>query len=268
MDMLSTISEISPEADKARFYLLYKKLLYRVIAQADIVIVSCHDAGHEDLYLNFGPTVVIVDNATEAAETETFIPLLMYQCVQIRILLGNRYDTRLPDEEPWSPGLVQRRMSFFERMALNGVPMHELKTQYFQPSQTHVRRYSQDTDNKLAASIIHQIRDKISLRNRVCPCGADHAFGKCCGTEDESQTPKRRSTSTSPMRFRAQESNPPVTSVHRRARTSSPLKRIPENLDSPFLWNRRSSSRVEDSVVLWRCVWRVCRCAVRIVKRS
>ncbi|KAK4694995.1 hypothetical protein P7C71_g2673, partial [Lecanoromycetidae sp. Uapishka_2] len=167
MDMLSTISETSSEADKARFHLLYKKLLYRVIATADIIIASCYDAGHEDLYLNFGPTVVIVDNATEASEPETFIPLLMYQCVQIRILLGNRRNICLPIEQPWSPGLVQRQMSFFERMALNGVPVHELKTQYPQAQQTHVRHYSQEVDNKLAATLIDGVKDRVSLHAKT-----------------------------------------------------------------------------------------------------
>lgn len=232
MDMLGTIGEASPKADKARFYLLYKKLLYRVIAHADIIMASCHDAGHEDLYLNFGPTIVIVDNATEAAETEAFIPLLMYQATQLRVLLGNRHDVRLPVEEPWSPGLVQRHRSFFERMALNGVPVHELKTQYFHPNDTPRRRYSEQIENKLAATIVNDLKDRVSLLDRPCPCGAGYAFGKCCNKDNELPSTKRRSTSTFPLRFRSQ-FDPPRQLLHRRARTISPLKRIPE-VKSPF----------------------------------
>lgn len=233
MDMLNTISEAAPEADKARFYLLYKKLLYRVIANADIIIASCHDAGNEDLYLNFGPTVVLVDNATEASEPETFIPLLMYQGVQIRILLGNRRANHLPIEQPWSPGLVQRQMSFFERMAFNGVPVLDLKTQYLQSQQTHTRHYSQELEIQQAATIINKVKDRVSLRNKVCPCGAGHAFGESCDKDKMFQASKRRSTSSSPMRSCVQ-FNPPPSSLHRRARTASPLKKIPENMDSPF----------------------------------
>lgn len=233
MDMLSTISEESAEADKARFYLMYKKLLYRVIANVDIIIASCHDAGNEDLYLNFGPTVVIVDNATEASEPETFIPLLMYQGVQIRILLGNRRDTRLPIEQPSSAGLVQRQMSFFERMALNEVPIHKLTVQYLRPQQTHIRRHSEDLETKLAATMINVIRDKVSLRDRVCLCGADHTFGKCRSEDGTAQASKLRSTLSSPLQYTVQ-FKPPTSSLHQRARTTPPLKRIPENLHSPF----------------------------------
>jgi len=126
------ISESSSDADKARFSLLYMKLLYRVIDDADIIIATCQDAGSEDLYLNFEPTVVIIVQATQVTETEAFIPLFMYRSVRFRILLGNRFDVALPAEEPWSKGLVEQQMSLFERMEGTGVPVHDLTVGYAQ----------------------------------------------------------------------------------------------------------------------------------------
>lgn len=69
-DLMPTIRGDPYEDDYKRFLHLYNKVYFRVIAQADIIITSCHSAGVEELYSHFRPTVAIVDNCNLAAESE------------------------------------------------------------------------------------------------------------------------------------------------------------------------------------------------------
>ena len=121
------------EDERKRMLYLYDKIYFRVIAEADIIVTSCHDAGADDLYSHFQPTVAIVDNCNLASEPEAWIPLLMYKNIRFRILLGNRSELRphtFPPSDPWA---AQRQLSLLERFALTEVPVHELKSQFLPP---------------------------------------------------------------------------------------------------------------------------------------
>lgn len=193
--LLNSISDASSEAEKAQFHVLCKKLLFRTIGEADIIISSCQDAGNEDLYLNFEPTVVIIDKATEVAETETFIPLLMYHGVRFRIFVGNRYNIRLPPEEPWSPGLAQHQMTLFARMELNGVPVHALKTRF---PQKHGHSKSVEVPFEQGSTLSTTPTVKLKdLPNRRCKCGSGK-MPKNCGCKAKTLT---RSVSVPGRRF-------------------------------------------------------------------
>lgn len=72
------------------FRRLYNKLYFRVISEADIMISSCYGAGVQDLIRNFRLTVAIVDDCNVTIDEEAFISLLLYNDVQIRILIGDK----------------------------------------------------------------------------------------------------------------------------------------------------------------------------------
>ena len=121
------------EDEKKRLLYLYNKIYFRIIAEADIIVTSCHEAGTDDLYRHFRPTVAIVDSCNLASEPEAWIPLLMYKDIRFRILLGNRSELRphtFPPSDPWA---AQRQLSLLERFALTEVPVHELKSQFLPP---------------------------------------------------------------------------------------------------------------------------------------
>lgn len=50
------------EDEKKHLLYLYNKTYFRVIAEADVIVTSCHDAGTDGLYRHFRPTVAIVDS--------------------------------------------------------------------------------------------------------------------------------------------------------------------------------------------------------------
>ena len=163
------------EDERKRLLYLYNKICFRVIAEADIIVTSCHDAGTDDLYRHYRPTVAIVDSCNLASEPEAWIPLLMYKDIRFRILLGNRSELRphtFPASDPWA---AQRQLSLLERFALTEVPVYELKSQFLPP----------EADQKHEANLDHfGGRDTIP-RNKPCPCGAKKKYKKCCGSNEE-----------------------------------------------------------------------------------
>ncbi len=130
MELFDTLDEDTPERDIVLMRLLIRKTGARVVASANIIITSCYLAGSDNLLLNFHPLVSIIDDCNLTLEGESIIPLSMYKTVQFRIIVGDRTKIRpvvlLPDD-PWTRA---NRQSFLERMALCGVPVHELKTNY------------------------------------------------------------------------------------------------------------------------------------------
>ena len=121
------------EDERKRLLYLYNKIYFRIIAEADIIVTSCHDAGTADLYRHFRPTVAIVDSCNLASEPEAWIPLLMYKDIHFRILLGNRSELRphtFPPSDPWA---AQHQLSLLERFASTEVPVYELKSQFLPP---------------------------------------------------------------------------------------------------------------------------------------
>ena len=163
------------EDERKRLLYLYNKIYFRVIAEADIIVTSCHDAGTDDLYRHFRPTVAIVDSCNLASEPEAWIPLLMYKDIRFRILLGNRSELRphtCPPSDPWA---AQRQLSLLERFALTEVPVYELKSQFLPPK----------ADPKHEANLDEfGGRDTIP-RNKPCPCGSRKKYKKCCGSSEE-----------------------------------------------------------------------------------
>ena len=155
------------EDERTRLHYLYNKIYFRIIAGADIIVTSCYDAGTDDLYRHFRPTV--------ASEPEAWIPLLMYKDIRFRILLGNRSELRphtLPPSDPWA---AQRQLSLLERFALTEVPVYELKSQFLPPK----------TDSKHEASLDESCAKDTIPRNKPCPCGSRKKYKKCCGSNEE-----------------------------------------------------------------------------------
>lgn len=165
------------EDDTNRFLHLYNKIYFRVIAGADVIITSCHNAGVEDLYSNFRPTVAIVDDYNLAAEPEAWIPLLMYKDIRFRILLGDRAKLRphtMPADDPWA---AQRQLSLLERWALTEVPVYDLKTQFL--SLEINLQHKENSDENGGRGML--------ARNEPCLCGSRRKYKKCCGTDEKSK---------------------------------------------------------------------------------
>ena len=163
------------EDERKRLLYLYNKIYFRVIAEAEIIVTSCHDAGADDLYRNFRPTVAIVDNCNLASEPEAWIPLLMYKDIRFRILLGNRSELRphtFPPSDPWA---AQRQLSLLERFALTEIPVYELKSQFLPPK----------ADPKHEANLDESYATDTIPRNKPCPCGSRRKYKKCCGSHEE-----------------------------------------------------------------------------------
>lgn len=165
---MSTIQG-DPSEEEEHLLHLYNMTYFRVIAEADIIITSCHSAGVEELYSHFRPTVAIVDNCNLAAEPEAWIPLLMYKDIRFRILLGNRGELRphtLPENDPYA---ARRQLSLLERLAVTKVPVHEMIHQF---SPHEVDREGAGGGGPIA-------------RNKPCPCGSRKKYKKCCGMDEE-----------------------------------------------------------------------------------
>ena len=163
------------EDERKRLHYLYNKIYFRVIAEADIIVTSCHDAGTDNLYEHFRPTVAIVDSCNLASEPEAWIPLLMYKDIRFRILLGNRSELRPHDRPPIDQWDLQRQVSLLERFALTEVPVYELKSQFLPP------RADPEHEANLDESYA---RDTIP-RNKPCPCGSRKKYKKCCGSNEK-----------------------------------------------------------------------------------
>ena len=176
-DSADGIEDSTDEIEDAgkRLLHLYNKIYFRVITEANIIVVSCHDAGVDDLYENFRPTVAIVDNCNLASEPEAWIPLLMYKDIRFRILLGNRSELRphkFPANDPWAS---QRQLSLLERFASTEVPVHELTNQFI-PLEADLK-HEADPDEVGGRGTI--------ARNKPCPCGSRKKYKKCCGIHEE-----------------------------------------------------------------------------------
>ena len=161
--------------ERKRLLYLYNKIYFRVIAEADIIVTPCHDAGTDDLYKHFRPTVAIVDSCNLASEPEAWIPLLMYKDIRFRILLGNRSELRPHTRPPSDQWAAQRQLSLLERFALTEVPVYELKSQFFPPRANPKHEANLDEFGG---------RDTIP-RNKPCPCGSRKKYKKCCGSNEE-----------------------------------------------------------------------------------
>ena len=163
------------EDERKHLLYLYNKIYFRVIAEADIIVASCHDAGTDDLYRHFRPTVAIVDSCTLASEPEAWIPLLMYKDIRFRILLGNRSELRPHDFPPSDPWAAQRQLSLLERFALTEVPVYELKSQLLPPKA-----------NPKHETNLDKFGGKNTIpRSKPCPCGSRKKHKKCCGSKEE-----------------------------------------------------------------------------------
>lgn len=172
---MPTIRADPHEDDYKRFLHLYNKVYFRVIAEADIIITSCHSAGVEELYSHFRPTVAIVDSCNLAAEPEALIPLLMYKDIRFRILLGNRGEVHphtLPANDPYA---VWRQFSLLERLARTDVPVYEMKHQF-----TSLQANQQDEVSLEGIGGGGRI-----ARNKPCPCGSRRKYKKCCGADEK-----------------------------------------------------------------------------------
>ena len=169
------------EDERKRLHYLYNKIYFRIIAEADIIVTSCHDAGTDDLCRNFRPTVAIVDNCNLASKPEAWISLLMYKDIRFRILLGNRSELRPHDLPPSDPWAAQRQLTLLERFALTEVPVYELKSQFLPLK----------TDPKHQASLDESYARDTIPRNKPCPCGSRKKYKKCCGSNEEETVGKK-----------------------------------------------------------------------------
>ena len=163
------------EDERKHLLYLYDKIHFRVIAEADIIVTTCHEAGTDNLYRHFRPSVAIVDSCNLASEPEAWIPLLMYKDIRFRILLGNRSELRphtFPPSDPWA---AQRQLSLLERFALTEVPVYELKSQFLPPK----------AGSKNGAKLDQVCGRDTVPRNKPCPCGSRRKYKKCCGSNEE-----------------------------------------------------------------------------------
>lgn len=166
--MFPKIQGYPSEADQERFLYLYNKLYFRVMEEADIIITSCHSAGVDKIINHFRPTVAIVDQANLTAEPEAMIPLLLYEDVRFRILLGNMREAR-PNPFP-ADGMsaVQRQVSLLEQWTAMGIPVFKMQHQY--PEELQEANGGQQVP---------------IARGKPCPCGSKRKFKTCCGKDEK-----------------------------------------------------------------------------------
>ena len=137
--------DADPDEEKVKaFKRLYKKLYF------PIIISPCFGAGARDLIQNFRPTLAIVDDCNLAADGESFLPLLLYDDVRIRILTGDKNVVK--PHTIYDPYVgLHHETTLLERWGSKSVPVYELH------SPTRISR------------------------NKPCPCGSRKKHKKCCG---------------------------------------------------------------------------------------
>ena len=141
----------NPDEEEVKaFKHLYNKLYFPLISGADIIISPCFGAGARDLIQNFRPTVAVVDDCNLAADGESFLPLLLYDDVRIRILIGDKNVVK--PHTIYDPDVgLHHETTLLERWGSKSVPVYELH------SPTRISR------------------------NKPCPCGSRKKHKKCCG---------------------------------------------------------------------------------------
>lgn len=112
-------------AEEKNLIYLYNTIYFRVIEEADIIIISCRDTVVTDFFPFFRPQVVIVDDCHLAEEAEAWIPLLMYEDARFRILLGNIGGPPPHTLSADDPNTQRRQPSLLERMAVMEVPGYD-----------------------------------------------------------------------------------------------------------------------------------------------
>lgn len=166
--MFPNIQGYPSKEDQERFLYLYNKLYFRVVKEADIIITSCHSAGVDEIVDHFRPTVAIVDQAHLATKPEALIPLLLYEDVRFRILLG---DIKGPQPHQFpadGPSAAQRQLSLLEQWTSMGVPVFKMQHQYPEELQE-----------------VNGGQQVLIARGKPCPCGSKRKFKKCCGKDEE-----------------------------------------------------------------------------------
>ena len=109
---------------------ILEKILAKVVASADIIITSCYLAANDNMIRKFQPRVAIIDGCHQLPEGEAMAPLLLYKEIQFRIIVGDKAKSQPFHEELDDTISNQAQPSLLERMAMCGVPVHELKRAY------------------------------------------------------------------------------------------------------------------------------------------
>lgn len=124
-------TETVDQQDQAVFRLQYQMMVRRVFDLSYIVLATCNNSASADLVSAYLPDVIIIDEASRAAEIESLIPIGNNPSAKRVVLVGDHKQLApvgpLYDENEFG---LQRCLSLFERLLRLNYPSSVLTEQY------------------------------------------------------------------------------------------------------------------------------------------